>query len=280
MLPAPAGYRYPSMGSAAVTSSYTPGAGAQGQGGNARVNQARDELYNNARGMQRQVQNDPLDSLIRRQLTDRINGGGPYTDEVRSAYGTQAGHSAAAAEQAQLRNLQARGLSPGDPAYQSAVARLQQERAKTNQDARLRIAMNADLANYNAAGDNLAAGNGFNTSRYGRLSDATQNLQGLLAQENAVGGAPMGGGGMSTGTGYRAPHVATPMRLDPQNTWATGARSYGQPTQQQPQQQPLYQNPWNTYAAPPQQRQPAQPTVTYGPVANQRPRTTSLLPWS
>lgn len=154
--------------------------------GRQRVDDAREEMYDLARGDLNDVRGDPLDASIRQQLMARINGGGPYTETVRNAYLTDASNQSAAAQQAQLRSLAARGLSPGDPAFQAAVASMDQQRSRDNQSARLSVNMNADLANYNAQGQNLTQGNAINDSRYGRLTDASRNLQGLLSNEVAT----------------------------------------------------------------------------------------------
>lgn len=137
--------------------------------------------------------NDPVDAMLREELTKRVQGGGPYDATTINALRTGAAEQGAAAEMANnqqaMQQLESRGFSPSDPSYQAALRQNQQQRQAGNQQANLSIAQNANLANYNAKGQAIGQAAQVGGQQKAQTLDAARfATQGL----NQVSSADMG----------------------------------------------------------------------------------------
>lgn len=159
-----------------------------------------EDFYNQASG------SNAMDQMLQQELMKRVRGGGPYDATTINALKTGANEQAAAAEaannQAAMQSLEARGFKPGDPAYQAALSRNREQRQKSNQAAGLNIAQQANVANYNAQGQNLSQMQGYNTDQQSRQLAAMQNLQRNYNQVSAK----------DFGSGYNLPNYLSLMK--------------------------------------------------------------------
>lgn len=156
-----------------ASSSYTPA----GSAAPASIDAARNEAFGLLRG---RTGSNATDQYLLRELRGRASGGGPYDQRTQNALFTQAAEDAAAAERAQLRGM---GGSATDPSNQAAMAEAAARRQATVQGAHLNIAQNANVANYNAQGQNLGQLAGVNQAQQQVQGNAVQNLVDLLARE-------------------------------------------------------------------------------------------------
>lgn len=182
-----------------------PGAGGAsgGGGGNARVDAARNEMYGLARGNLKDLKGDPVDAMVRAQLMKRANGGSlPYDQATQNAMLVKQANLASAAQRAQASRI--RG-NPNDPSYRAAMSELNANRQGANQDARLNIAQNANVANYNAQGSALGQLGQFQGAYHDRVTGASNYLSGLLSNESAdsPSGGGAGGAGGAAGGSFR-----------------------------------------------------------------------------
>lgn len=159
--------------------------------GNARVDDARNQMYSLAQARFADQQNDPVDKMIQSKLMSRL-GGGPYTTDTTNAMFTQQAEMAAAAESAQNERMHG---NPNDPSFQAAQAENLANRQAAMQRARLDVDSKASIANYAAQGQAVDSLNSYNTGRQARLSDASNYLSGLYSHEYAQGPGTTPGAG-------------------------------------------------------------------------------------
>lgn len=146
-----------------------------------------EDVYQGARS-------NPVDQMLMAELQKRVSGqNAPYNAETINAMKTGAANQSAAAEAANsqqaMQNLEARGFTPKDPAYQAALAANQAQRQQANQGANLQIAQNANLANYNAQGQAIGQANAVNRGQQAQQlaagQFATQGLNQVSTQDLA-----------------------------------------------------------------------------------------------
>ncbi len=205
------------------------GMGAGGDGSSAEYN--RNKMYSLLSGRLGDLKGDPMDELISKQLTDRINGTSqPYDATTTNAYFTNATDQAAASAQAQAGSL--RG-NPADPAYQAALREIDAGRASAGQQARLSIDSQAHLGNYNAQGQAMGQGAAFNAQRNGAITDQSNRYADTLGRQSFTSYSP----GASFG-GWQQYNQQPQYQV----------QTYMQPQQQyQPAQQPAAHQPaWDT----------------------------------
>lgn len=175
-----------------------------GAGGADQAQRNQDEILGLARGDISRFQGDTVDEMLLSQLRGRVEGGGPYNEEVRNSLLTQAGESAAAVQANDLARIQGGG-NASDPSVQSQVAEANARRQAALQQAQLGIGQVANLANYNAQGQALNQLGNFNQGRQQGLSERERYLNSLLGQINYTQEQGGGGGGGYAGGGYQAP---------------------------------------------------------------------------
>ncbi len=149
-----------------------------------RVEANREQMYGLATGRLGELRNDPVDAEIIRSLQGRATGTDvPFNAATTNAMFTARSEQANAGQQAAVQRLLRSGLTPGDPAFASALAELESNRQGSMQNARLNVDMNANQANYAARGAALGQLSGVNAGRNGAITNQSNYLSNLYGNE-------------------------------------------------------------------------------------------------
>jgi len=166
-----------------------------------RVEANRDKMYGLADGRLGEMRNDPVDAEIMAAMRGRATGADvPFNETTTNAMFTARAEQGAASQGAAVNRLLQSGLSPGDPAFASALAEMESDRQGSMQNARMNVDMNAGQQNYAARGGALAQMSGMNAQRQGAITNQSNYLSNLYGNETVYeqgGGA--GGGGQGGG---------------------------------------------------------------------------------
>lgn len=170
-----------------IATAATSAAGAPVDDAAAKAQRAHDELFGLARGRLDELRGDNTDQMVLNALRERSGANaGPYDPTTVNALMTGASAQAQQSERNALAQLAKTGLSPSDPAYQAAANEILARRQASNQQARLGIQQNANVANYGARGQALGQLGSFNSMRNAGITDAQRYLGGLLAADTYV----------------------------------------------------------------------------------------------
>lgn len=172
-------------------------ADAAAAGAKSRAEENRRQLYQGAEGRLSELRDDPVDRMLIESLTGRANGGDlPFNEATTNAMFTQRAQQSGAGESAAVSRLLARGMRPGDPAFDAALAEIQSGTQKANQNARLSVDSTATRENYDARSGAIGQLGALNAGRNSAITDQSRYLGGLREREQfreEVGGAEPAG---------------------------------------------------------------------------------------
>lgn len=146
------------------------------------------EAYDLARGGVDRVTEDPIDALIREQLTGVATGKSvPFNEEVRNALFSEQADMGGAANASRAEKILAqateRGLNPNDPGVQAALRNSLTTQQLGAQGARQDIAKTANRENFAAQQRGLNQLSGVNESYQNRITGMEDRLRGMLWNE-------------------------------------------------------------------------------------------------
>lgn len=138
-------------------------------------------IYGNASGLNQQIQNDPLDAMIRSELQRNLDTKG--LEQALFAQGTDMGAAANAQRSGQIVNDAARrGGNIDDPSVQAALRQSQTQQQQNAQTAR----RDATLAGYQQRGQAVGQAGNYGAQRANTLMAANQQLTGALSMPSIV----------------------------------------------------------------------------------------------
>jgi hypothetical protein len=140
------------------------------------MKEARDRITQLTEGRADELRKDPVHGSIMDYLKGVMSGTStPYNDETVNAMQSQFGRGASAREAAQMQqlrdSLQATGGSIYDPSYQAAGREIESKRQGANLDYAGQLAMQSNLANFDARNQAATQMSGMNSNQNQQISN-------------------------------------------------------------------------------------------------------------